>query len=151
MSLESGKAIEENERYSFVLAEDKASLMFIWKHIEGLVVEQFQGGISGFAAQCRTHKPARAVIDAAALDQGSPAVAWLRGQNTDTGREDYMTWWTREILPLLHDAGIVSLAVGTGDPNAPGELADIPPGVNFRIGYFPNFESAMQWNVGSST
>ena len=69
--------------------------------------EAFQSGISGFAAQCKVHKPTRAVIDAAALDQDSPAVAWLRGQNADTEREGYMTWWTREILPALHDAGIV--------------------------------------------
>jgi len=75
MSLNNGNTIEENKQYSFVLAGDKATLMFIWKPIEGLVVEQFQRGISGFAVQCKTHKPSRVVIDAAALDQGSPAVA----------------------------------------------------------------------------
>lgn len=147
MSFKNGKIIEENERYSFVLTEDKTVLMFSWKHIEGLIVEIFQKGIAEFAAQCKAHKPTRAVIDAAELDQGSPAVAWLRGQNTDTDKEDYITWWTREIVPMFHDAGIVSLAVGTGDPNAPGELPEIPPGVNFKIGYFPSFESAMQWKV----
>lgn len=88
------------------------------------------------------------VIEAADLDQSSPAVAWLHGNNSETQTEDYMTWWTREIVPLYHDAGIVSLAVDTGDPNAPGELPKIPPEVNFRIGYFPNLEAAMQWNVG---
>jgi len=62
-----------------------------------------------------------------------------------------MTWWTREVMPLLNDAGIVSLAVGTGDPNAPGELPEDPPGVKFKMGYIPNFDIAMQWNVGSST
>ncbi len=51
----------------------------------------------------------------------------------------------REIVPVYHEAGIASLAVATGDPNAPGELADIPPGVNFRMGYFPDLASAMRW------
>ncbi len=146
MNLENGKIVEENEKYSFVLTADKTVLAFGWKHAAGLAVEDFQKGIAGFAAQCKTHKPARAVIDAAALDQGSPAVAWLRGQNPDTDREDYNTWWTRVVLPVLHEAGIVSLAVGTGDPNAPGELGQVPPGVNFKIGYFPDFDAAMAWH-----
>ena len=147
MGNKDGTTIEENEQYKFVLAENKATLIFSWNHIEGLSAESFRAGIAGFAAQCKAHKPQRAVIDAAALDQGSPAVAWLRGQDADTGKEDYMTWWAREIRPLLNEAGIGSLAVGTGDPNAPGELPEVPPGVNFKIGYFPTLESAMQWKV----
>lgn len=147
MNYKNGTIIEENDQYRFILSEDNSVLMFDWKHIKGLVVENFQSGIIEFAAQCKLHKPTRAVIDAVELDQNSPAVAWLRGKNTDKAKDDYQTWWAREIVPMYHDSGIVSLAVGTGDPSAPGELPETPPEINFKIGYFTNFESAMQWKV----
>ena len=145
MSVQNGKLLDENDAYSFVLSEDKQVLLFNWKHVKGLSVQIFQKGISEFAGQCKTHKPAHAVIDASALDQGSPAVAWLRSQSTDTDAEEYMTWWAREIVPVYHDAGISSVAVATGDPNAPGELSSLPPEVNFKMGYFPDLESSLGW------
>lgn len=145
MIFEDGDLIEENEQYSFVLFDDRRVLLFSWKHIKGLVVENFQQAIARFAAECAARRPVHAVIDAVALDQGSPAVAWLRGHHRDNHIEDYHTWWSREILPLYHDAGIVTLAVGTGDPGAPGELSDTPSEVKFKIGYFSSCESAMQW------
>lgn len=145
MSLKNGSMIVENSHYSFVLSEDKQALLFNWKRVEGLSVPDFRKGIAEFAGQCKKHKPTRAVIDATKLDQGSPAVAWLRAQNADTGEEAYVKWWAREIVPVYHDAGISGLAVATGDPNAPGELANIPPGVKFKVGYFPDLETTLQW------
>ena len=141
---------EENDGYGFSLSDDKSVLSFFWKHIEGLSVEMFGKGSADFAARCKNHKPARAVVDAAELDQNIPTVAWLRGQSVDTDKGDYTSWWVREIVPFFHDAGIVSPAVGTGDPNAPGagERPEMPPGVNFRVGYFSSFDSALNWNVG---
>jgi len=121
--------------------------MFNWRYVEGLSVIDFQKGITGFAFVCKEYKPNYAVIDASELDQNSPAVAWLHGHISNSEKEDYMTWWSREIVPVYHDSGIVSLAVGTGDPNAPGELSNIPPEVKFKIGYFPNFKSALQWKA----
>jgi hypothetical protein len=147
MSLKNGSMIDENSHYSFVLSEDKQALLFNWKHVEGLSVQDFRRGIAEFADQCKKHKPTRAVIDATELDQGSPAVAWLRAQNIDTDEEAYVKWWTREIVPVYHDAGISSLAVATGDPNAPGELANLPPEVNFKVGYFPDLETTLQWKT----
>ena len=84
------------------------------------------------------------MIDATALDQSSPAVSWLRAQHVAGEKEDYQTWWMRDIVPAYHDAGVVCLAVGTGNPDAPGELAGIP-GVNFKIGYFPDINTALGW------
>jgi len=48
-------------------------------------------------------------------------------------------------VPIYHEAGIDTLAVGTGDPNAPSELENSPPGVNFKIGYFSDLEAALAW------
>lgn len=145
MSLENGSLIEENDQYRFVQSADKRALLFEWKHIDGLGIDDFRKGITEFASQCKIHRPVYAVIDAAALDQSSPAVAWLRAQDTGAGREEYSTWWARDIVPIYHAAGISSLAVGTGDPNAPGELASRPLGVNFKMGYFPDLDSALRW------
>lgn len=147
MGMENGQLLEDNGHYEFVLAEDRNTLLFGWKYVEGLSTEDFRRGISEFAERCRTHKPARAAIDARALDQRSPAMSWLRAQDTDTREEPYTDWWAREIMPVFHDAGISSLAVATGDPNAPGELTQRPPGVKFRIGYFPDLESTLLWNL----
>lgn len=145
MTLANGHTIAQNEQYSFVANEDDTALLFDWKHVPGLSVRDFQKGIAEFAALCRARSPRHPVIDASALDQGSAAVAWLRGQDGATGDDLYVAWWMREIVPVYHEAGIASLAVATGDPNAPGELADIPPGVNFRMGYFPDLASAIRW------
>ncbi|WP_282605404.1 hypothetical protein [Pelagibius sp. Alg239-R121] len=145
MTVQIGKLLKDNSNYSFVQSEDKKLLLFNWKHVAGLSIQVFQRGISKFAEQCKRHKPTHAVIDARALDQGSPAVAWLRSQDVETTLEDYMTWWTREVLPVYQDAGISSLAVATGDPNAPGELTSLPPEVRFKMGYFPDLETSLDW------
>ena len=145
MSLKNANMIDDNSHYSFVLSEDKQTLLFSWKPIEKLSAQDFRRGIAAFADQCKKHKPAHAVIDATTLGQGSPAVAWLRAQNIDTDEETYVKWWAREIVPVYHDADISSLAVATGDPNAPGELANPPPEVNFKVGYFQDLETTLQW------
>lgn len=143
MSLGNEKTLSDNDQYSVVSIEDRNTLLFSWKSVEGLSVQIFRDGIIALADECRTHKPDRVVIDASALDQSSPAVAWLRGGTNDT-EEDYNVWWAREIVPIYNTAGISTLAVGTGDPNAPGELQKVPPGVNFKIGYFADLDAAMQ-------
>lgn len=148
MYIRNGKIVEESSQYSITLNEDKTALIFSWQYIKGLSINDFQKGISEFAVECNNHKPNYAVIDASNFDQDSPAIAWLQDRITNSQKENYMTWWSREIVPIYHDAGIISLAVGTGDPNAPGELPNTPPGVKFKIGYFPNFESALQWKAG---
>jgi hypothetical protein len=144
MSLEHEKTLEENEQYSFALIERKNTMLFIWEYVEGLSIHDFRDGILAFAAQCKKTMPDRVVIDAASLDPSSPAVGWLRGDDSDTYL-NYGEWWAREIVPIYHEAGIDRLAVGTGDPNAPGELENSPPGVNFKIGYFSDIEAALAW------
>ena len=101
-----------------------------------------QEGVTKVFGQCGHTN--YALIDASLLDQSSPAVSWLRAQQLAGEREDYRTWWTREIVPAYHVAGITCLAVGTGDPNAPGVLPDTP-GVHFKIGYFPDISTALGW------
>ena len=144
MTLENGNRLVENEAYGFVLSEDQRVLLFIWKRVEGLSIELFKRGISEFAELCRNHRPSNAVIDAGALDQESPAVAWLRSSGVES-TEGYMDWWAREIVPLYNHAGIASLAVATGDPNAPGMLPNLPPEVRFKVGYFPDLETSLAW------
>jgi hypothetical protein len=144
MTMENGKLIADNAQYRFVQSVDKKSLLFEWKHVAGLSTQDFRNGIDAFAQQCKEHKPNYALIDASLLDQSSPAVSWLRAQQLAGEREDYRTWWTREIVPAYHVAGITCLAVGTGDPNAPGVLLDTP-GVHFKIGYFPDISTALGW------
>jgi len=146
MSLEHEKTLEENEQYSFALIERKNTMLFIWEYVEGLSIHDFRDGILSFAAQCKKTMPDRAVIDAASLDPNSPAVAWLRGDDSDTYL-NYGEWWAREVVPIYHEAGIDTLAVGTGDPNAPGVLENSPPGVNFKIGYFADLDAALSWQV----
>ncbi|MGH1541196.1 MAG: hypothetical protein ACRBHB_12290 [Arenicella sp.] len=145
MNTHTEKVLENNDYYTFYLTEDDAVLVFDWKPIKGLSINSFQSAIAEFAAQCEQHKPTRAVIDAAALDQQSPAVAWLRGQNNEEGEPEYLSWWMSNIVPHYNNAGILSLAVGTGDPNAPGELPEAGPEVNFKMGYFQDFATAIQW------
>jgi len=147
MSTAAKKTLEENNQYSFVLSDEKETiLLFTWKHVPGLSGSDFQAGIAAYAKLCEIHKPTKAVIDASSLDQASQAIAWLRGNN-DGMSEDYNTWWTRAIVPVYHKAGILALSVATGDPNAPGELPNVPPGVEFKIGYFPDLDAAMSWEV----
>lgn len=144
MTLENAHSIEDIAQYRISQSADKKTLLFEWKPVAGLKTQEFRKGISAFARQCENRRPVYAVIDASKLDQSSPAVSWLRAQRLEEEREDYKTWWMREIVPVYHEAGILCLAVGTGDPNAPGELPS-SPGVDFRIGYFPDVDTALNW------
>jgi len=54
----------------------------------------------------------------------------------------------REIVQVYNDAGVVSLAVATGNPQAPGELPQVPPGDEFKIGYFNGLDDATGWKPG---
>ena len=136
----------EHEQYSFALLENKNTMLFIWEYVEGLSIADFRDGIITLATQCKKMLPDHIVIDAASLDQNSPAVKWLQGEESNTYL-NYSEWWSREILPIYHEVGVASLAVGTGDPNAPGALENSPPGVNFKIGYFTDVEAALSWRV----
>ena len=144
--MEDGTVLEDGDQYRIVLASDKKTVRFDWKYVEGIGVQDFGRGIATFAAQCRTHKPTRAVIDARKLDPKSDALSWVSGQATPPGEEKYETWWARDIVPVYHEAGIAGLGVATGDPNSPGEV-DTPPGVNFKIGYFVDIEEVLAWSL----
>ena len=130
--MQNEKIVEDVAQYRTVLTEDEKALVLSWKHVAELSIEDFRMGVIRFASQCKTHKPARAVIDARKLDPAGDSLAWVSGQKKFTNEEEYAPWWTREIVPIYHEAGIASLAVATGNPNAPGELAEIPPGVNSK-------------------
>ena len=146
-STERETVLEDNDRYRIVLASDQSYLLLDWKQRAGLGLEDFRKGVAEFAGRCKTHRPTRALIDASQLDPSGTAVGWVSGRETPSGEEEYLTWWVREIVPVYHDAGISSLAVAIGDPNAPGALSDLPPGVSFRIGYFPDLGSAKEWQI----
>ena len=146
MSVENEVVVGEHDNYSFAFIEKKNTMLFIWEYVEGLSIQDFRDGIATFAAQCKEVMADHVVIDAAALDQASPAVAWLRGENTDVD-EVYGEWWAKNIVPIYHEAGIATLAVGTGDPNAPGELESSPPGIDFKIGYFADLDAALSWQA----
>ncbi len=139
--------IAETAQYSFSQADNTEALLFTWKPTNGLGAQDFRAGIAAFADLCKTRRPTRAVIDARALDQASPAVAWLRGHDDGTEAETYNAWWLREIVPAYHAAGIASMAVATGDPNAPGEIPSPAPEVHFKIGYFPDLDTASAWRA----
>jgi len=145
--MENGTVLDNGDQYRIVLASDEKTVLFDWKNVEGIGVQEFGKGIAAFAGQCRTHRPTRAVIDARKLDRNSDALSWVSGQATPPGEEKYETWWAREIVPVYHEAGIAGLAVATGDPDAPGEV-DTPPGVKFKMGYFAGLEDALDWPLG---
>jgi hypothetical protein len=145
MSEQELRTIADTPNYTLSFTEDGDAIVLKWKHVAGLSAGDFRAGIDRFAHQCRARRATRAVIDAAQLDQSSPAIGWLRGQDVQGEREDYISWWVREIVPLYNDAGIASLTVGTGDPGAPGELNELPPSVRFRVAYLPDLESALNW------
>jgi len=137
--------IDDSENCCLSQSKDGQTLFLAWKSVPGLLVQDFAEGVSKLAMQCGIRQPKYAVIDAQKLDPTSPAVAWLRGEGTDANGDNYQTWWMRDIVSAYNDAGIVSLAVATGDPSAPGELQETPPGVNFKIAYFPELSAATTW------
>ena len=145
-TIKNGKIVQDNELNRVTLTEDKQALLFVWKHVSGLTLLDFKDGIAQFAAGlCKTYKPARAIFDARLLDSSGDPFAWVTGQKKFEGEEEYNTWWMREIVPIYNEAGISSLSVATGDPNAPGELKNMSEQVHFKVGYFEGIETAMEW------
>jgi len=145
--MENGTMLDNGDQYRIVLASDEKTLLFDWKNVEGIGVQDFSKGIATFAGHCRTHRPTLAVIDARKVDPDSDALGWVSGRATPPGEETYETWWAREILPVYQESGIAGLAVATGDPNAPGEV-DGPSEANFKTGYFNSVEDALDWSLG---
>ncbi len=145
--MENGRAITEHDHYSNSLSEDGIAMLLSWNRSPGLSAQAFADGIIDFATQCVAHHPSRAVIDARQLDPDSEGVAWLRGKSEVDGLAAYEPWWAETIVPLYHDAGISSLAVATGDPNAPGEVSTAPE-IKFLMGYFDDVEAASTWPTG---
>jgi len=88
MSNTNEKIIEENDQYSTIFNKNEMLLMFSWKYVKGLSLDDFQKGITECAIQCKECRPHYAVIDASVLDQHSPAVAWLHGQISNAQNED---------------------------------------------------------------
>ncbi|MGH3070889.1 MAG: hypothetical protein ACRDNB_01305 [Gaiellaceae bacterium] len=131
-----GQVVDDHEQYSVVLREDEQALVQSWKNVVGLSVADDRAGVRRFAAHCVTYEPVRAVIDVTRVVD--------RAQVAD--EEEFVPWWTREIVPSYHEAGISGLAIVTGDPNAPGETGEVPPGVKFKLGYFADLDSALRWD-----
>jgi len=145
MSLENRTTMVDHAQYD--ISQSGTDLLFTWKHIEGLSVDDMANGITEFANQCKAIKPGRAVIDARQLDPNCAALAWVSGQKIDENQGEYNAWWLREIVPLYNAAGISGLAVATGNSQAPGELPQVPAGVEFNMGYFNGFDDAMIWTI----
>lgn len=145
--MENRRAITEHDNYSISLSEEGTTMLFSWKRTPGLSAQAFADGITDFATQCVAHHPSRAVIDARQLDPDSEGVGWLRGRAEIDDLDAYEPWWVEMIVPRYHDASITSLAVATGDPNAPGEV-QTSEAVDFRMGYFNDVESASAWPTG---
>ncbi|SRR6266446_1755258 len=141
----SGKTIKEDDQYTVIQSGDGSELCLNWNHIDRLSINDFKKGITEFVNQCKTHKPIHAVIDARNLDKNSPAFGWVSGQQKFEGEEEYMSWWTREVAPGYNNSRIATVAVATGNPNSPGELNELPQGVNFKMGYFNSLEDARNW------
>lgn len=133
--------LDETDQYRIVEIDGGAPTMLLdWKRIEGqLSVENERHGLRRFAELCSTRKPHRAVIDVHRLEDQEEAA--------DHDHEDFGAWWLREIVPAYHDAGIAGLAIVIGDPHAPGETDDLPPGVQFKRGYFSDLQAAISWKL----
>lgn len=136
--------ITKNDAYSFTKLETEKTLLFTWKHVPGLEIDIFKSGIVEFAKLCSEFLPKKGIIDATKLDQESPAVTWLRGES-QTEEEKYDAWWMHKIVPTYNSSQLVGLAVATGDPSAPGELPKAPEGVAFKMGYFADLKSSVDW------
>lgn len=142
--MENATVIKEHEQYSISLSGDRETLLFSWNHIPGLTARDFANGITDFASLCVSLHPSRAVFDARQLDQESQAIHWLDGRGPVEGFDAYDTWWVRTVVPLYNEAGIGSLTVATGDPNAPGEIPT-RDGAHFQMGYFTDVVAASNW------
>ena len=146
--MEDETVLDTGDQYRIVLAQDNKTLLLEWKGVKGIGIRDFSDGIMSFAGLCKTHRTARAVIDARKLDPDSAAIGWVSGKVAPEGQEEYATWWSREIVPMYHSARIAGLAVVTGDPAAPGEVDSLPE-VTFRMGHFPDLGMALDWPLDS--
>ena len=135
--------IRESEQYT--ISQAGSDLIFTWKYIAGLSIKDMANGIQDFAMLCRSHKPRRAIIDARQLDQNSPGLKWVGGKQPDD-QEAYTPWWLREVVPFYNEAGISSLAVATGNSQAPGEIPETHPEVKFKMGYFHSLDDVFNYN-----
>jgi len=138
--------LDNDGHYTVELSADGSTAVFTWKAIEGLTCDDGRRGIEAFAHRCKDRRPTLAVIDARKLDPEGEVLGWVSGQATPPGEEEYATWWSREIAPVYHDAGVAGLAVATGNPEAPGEIPT-PPDVHFKIGYFYELDDALAWST----
>lgn len=132
MNLKNRKLVEETERYKFELTEDGNVLVFSWKDSTELGVEGYMAAVRKIAGHSKTYRPTKVLID-------------KREFKVDVQFD--RAWWTREILPIYHEAGISGFGHITGDPNASGEYAEVPRGVKFKMGYFTDLDAALQWKL----
>lgn len=139
--------IDDHDQYTIARVGD--AVLLAWKETPGLSADDFASGITRFATHCEQGKPTRAVIDARRLDQTSQATSWLRNQETVDGLDPYQTWWEREIDPRYNAAGIDSMAVATGDPNAPGQIPS-PTSAHFAVAYLSDLDAARTWQPSIS-
>ena len=143
--IKNGKILHDNEYCRFVLVDDEKALLLDWKHVTNLTLADFKNCVAEFASYCKKYRPGRAVIDARALDPDGDVLGWVSGQKKIDGEEEYKSWWIRELIPLYNEAGISSLSVATGNPNAPGKVAYPPETFHFKVGYLNDLDAAMLW------
>jgi hypothetical protein len=131
--------LDETDQYRIVSIDgDTPTVLLDWKRVEGqLSVHDDRRAVRRFAELCMARKPDLAVIDVHLLEDQEE-----RGNHD---HEPFEPWWLREIAPAYHDAGIAGLAIVIGDPNAPGETDDLPPGMEFKRGYFGDLAAALAW------
>ncbi len=143
--METTTLFKDHDQYTFARLAENA-LLFTWKHVPGIGLEDFRNGIVAFADECKTERPGRAVVDARQLDPNSAAMGWVSGQVTPPNEEEYNTWWGHTIAPVYAAAGVAGLGTATGDPNSPGEV-ELPVEVGFKVGYFADVESVIAWDL----
>lgn len=140
------KVIKENEFFVIKLNESASALKLAWKKNSQLDIMEFKEGITAFAESNNTYKLERAIIDARHLDPNGDPFGWVSGQKKIEGVEEYNSWWSREIAPILNESQILGLGVATGDPNAPGEIPT-PEVASFKIAYFTDFDQVLGWGL----
>jgi hypothetical protein len=131
----SASLLEEAPRYRMELLGD-STLLFRWNDVHDLDVEEYMDVVRRIAARCEEHGARSIVIDTSR-------------RNVDVRFDE--AWWRREILPAYQRAGVERFAHVTGEPDAPGEWADLPDGVTFRMASFAALDDALRWVAGTPT
>ncbi|MGH3070890.1 MAG: hypothetical protein ACRDNB_01310 [Gaiellaceae bacterium] len=131
--LADGRTVELTDRYSMVFSVGRDVLLFTWHEVGELAVEEYKDAIRAIAARAVALKPSVLVID--------------RRQFRANVAFDMYPWWSREILPMYHQAGIARFAHITGDPDAAGQYAEALEGVEFEMGEFTDLQQAVDWAV----